>query len=59
MERLLFITWDGPQVSYLEGLFFPILKGLKPRYEIHVVQFTWGEAGHLEKMKALFESNGM
>ena len=24
MKRFLFITWDGPQTSYMEGLFIPI-----------------------------------
>ncbi len=24
MKNLLFITWDGPQTSYMEGLFMPI-----------------------------------
>ncbi len=23
-KNLLFITWDGPQTSYMEGLFMPI-----------------------------------
>ena len=23
-KNLLFITWDGPQTSYMEGLFIPI-----------------------------------
>lgn len=43
MRRLLFITWDGPQVHYLEGLFLPILQGLREEYAVHVVQFTWGD----------------
>lgn len=41
--RVLFVTWDGPQSSYLEGLFFPILCRLRQHgYEFHVLQFTWG-----------------
>lgn len=46
--RLLFITWDGPQVSYLEGLFAPIFQGLRQLgVETSVLQFRWGsfEAG--------------
>lgn len=27
--RLLFVTWDGPQVNYLETLFAPIFSGLR------------------------------
>ena len=42
-RRVLFVTWDGPQVSYLEGLFLPIFKALAERgYLFHVLQFTWG-----------------
>lgn len=45
MTRLLFVTWDGPQVSYLEGLFLPIFTGLRKHgYEFGVLQFTWGDA---------------
>ena len=43
--KVLFITWDGPQVSYLEGLFLPIFDGLRPRgIEVAVLQFGWGAA---------------
>lgn len=41
--RLLFVTWDGPQVSYVEGLFAPILAGLASRgVRSHILQFRWG-----------------
>ena len=42
-KKILFITWDGPQTSYMEGLFMPILSTVqdKSNYEIHVVQFIW------------------
>src|SRR5690242_15594261 len=42
--RVLFVTWDGPQVSYLESLFVPIferLSGLGVHFD--VLQFRWGE----------------
>lgn len=44
MTKLLFITWDGPQTSYLEGLFYPILDGIQKdtNIQIHVLQFSWG-----------------
>jgi glycosyltransferase involved in cell wall biosynthesis len=44
MKKVLFITWDGPQTSYMEGLFMPILSEVQNRapYAIHVIQFTWG-----------------
>lgn len=40
-HRLLYVTWDGPDVSYLEGLFLPILERISG-FEIKTVQFTWG-----------------
>lgn len=43
--NILFVTWDGPQVTYLEGLFGPILQGLaREGYKFHVLQFTWADA---------------
>lgn len=44
MKNVLFITWDGPQTSYMEGLFMPILSEVQKKadYRIHVIQFTWG-----------------
>lgn len=45
-RRILFVTWDGPQVRYLEGLFVPIFAGLKAHgHEVFVLQFTWGPEG--------------
>ncbi len=43
MKNLLFITWDGPKTSYMEGLFMPILNQVQTqsKYGIHIVQFTW------------------
>ena len=35
------------------------MNGLKARYEIHVIQFTWGEAARLDQARTLFESNGL
>lgn len=42
--KLLFLTWDGPEQNYLESLFFPLLDRVsKGDFEIHVLQFTWGD----------------
>jgi len=42
--NILFVTWDGPQVSYLESLFLPIFQRLaKHGITFHVLQFTWGD----------------
>jgi len=45
-KKVLFVTWDGPQTSYMEGLFLPIYHEIQSQsdYEFHVVQFTWGDA---------------
>lgn len=59
MKKLLFITWDGPQVSYLEGLFYPILEGLQEEYAVHVIQFTWGDRALSDRTGELFRSSGM
>jgi glycosyltransferase involved in cell wall biosynthesis len=46
VKRILFITWDGPQVTYLRGLFLPIFAALRAHgYEFCILQFTWGPAG--------------
>lgn len=43
-KRILFITWDGPQTSYLESLFLPIFAALQAQGDtFHVLQFTWGD----------------
>lgn len=46
MKNILFITWDGPQTSYMEGLFMPIFQEIAKRgnYQFHVIQFTWADA---------------
>jgi glycosyltransferase involved in cell wall biosynthesis len=43
MKEVLFITWDGPQTNYMEGLFMPILSRvqLQSDYIFHIIQFTW------------------
>src|ERR1700744_1426284 len=57
MKKLLFVSWDGPQGNYMEGLFFPILYGLKDQCDIHVVHFTWGEAP--THVRALLQAAGI
>jgi len=48
--KVLFVTWDGPQVSYLEGLFLPIFRRLADHgWEFHVLQFTWGDEQSLQQ----------
>lgn len=51
--RVLFLTWDGPQQSYLESLFFPIFAGLRPRgIDVRVLQLTWGNPEQLAAVHA-------
>lgn len=49
--RILFIAWDGPQVSYLESLFLPIFAGLKAHgYHFDILQFRWGDRRQEEEV---------
>ena len=43
MRNILFITWDGAQTTYMEGLFLPIFNEIQKenRYQFHIIQFTW------------------
>ena len=51
--KLLFITWDGPQVHYMEGLFFPIFNEIQKRYPVdfHILQFIWNNREGIERTK--------
>src|SRR5690606_13055127 len=52
--RVLFVTWDGPQVAYLEALFLPIFGRLaKCGFCFRVIQFTWGDDEHVSRTKAI------
>lgn len=54
MNQYLFISWDGPQVSYLEALFLPIFEGLAQHgHKFHVLQFTWGDPQRIAATEAL------
>lgn len=47
--KILFVTWDGPQVSYLESLFLPIFAGLADHgVRVDILQFRWGSAEQAE-----------
>src|SRR5690606_21523792 len=60
MSRVLFITWDGPQTSYLEGLFLPIFKRLAEYgHLMHVLQYTWADADRIERIKTVCEAAGI
>ena len=45
MSHALFVTWDGPETAYLEGLFFPLFAAMAALgTRVDVLQFTWGDA---------------
>lgn len=60
ISRVLFITWDGPQTSYMTGLFLPILAGLSHcGHSLYVLQFTWGPDDKVAETKRACESQGI
>lgn len=57
MKKVLFVTWDGPQVSYLQGLFLPIFRLLEYYgWAFHVLQFTWGDRENVERNRIACET---
>lgn len=61
MKNLLFITWDGPQTSYMEGLFMPIFQEIAKQgaYQFHVIQFTWADAQKIAHTHAAANQMGI
>lgn len=58
--KVLFITWDGPQVTYLESLFLPIFARLATHgVQFHVLQFTWADAQRIELTRQACEQLGI
>ncbi len=56
---MLFVTWDGPQVSYLESLFLPFFRGLQAHgIDFDILQFRWGTSEQEEAVKAACEEAG-
>lgn len=60
-RNLLFITWDGPQTSYMEGLFLPIFQEMakKEDFQFHVIQFTWANAEKKTAVKKVAQEAGI
>lgn len=54
-SSILFISWDGPQTSYMEGLFLPIFNEIskKSDYKFYVIQFTWADQHKTESVKKI------
>lgn len=58
--RVLFVTWDGPQVQYLENLYLPIFAGLARRgFDFDVLQFSWGGADVATRARQACERYGV
>ena len=59
--KILFVTWDGPQLNYLESLFLPIFLKLRSfGYTFHNMQFTWEVKGEAQKPRFSFNvENGI
>ncbi|MFD2203174.1 hypothetical protein [Shivajiella indica] len=59
--KVLFVSWDGPEVTYLENLFAPIFYKLKERYgyEFHIIQFTSTNKKKIKQRKEDLESRGI
>ena len=59
-KNVLFVTWDGPQVNYLESLFAPIFEKLKAQgFQFHVVQFTWAESEQIARSYNICKERGI
>lgn len=59
-QRVLFVAWDGPGLTYLETLFVPIFARLSERgYAFDVLQFRWGEQGEEESARAACRAAGI
>jgi len=58
--RVLFLTWDGPQQTYLQSLFFPIFAGLRPAgIDVHVLQLTWATPASLAAVQEAARAAGI
>lgn len=58
--RVLFVTWDGPQVTYMESLFLPIFVQLaEVGISFQVLHFTWGDLERLALTRNSCEKFGI
>lgn len=60
-KNILFITWDGPQTSYMEGLFMPIFQEITKTngMKFHVLQFTWADQKKINETQKVAEKMGI
>lgn len=58
--KILYISWDGPYVSYLDGLFLPILARLKASgFEFHILHFSWAEEQAIGRIRNACHAAGV
>jgi len=60
-KKVLFVTWDGSEVTYLENLFSPIFLMLQKKYgyEFHIIQFTSSSKEKIKQRKKALENRGL
>lgn len=60
-KNILFITWDGPQTSYMEGLFMPIFQVIAKKNDVkfHVLQFTWADNKKINHTREVAQKMGI
>lgn len=60
-RRILFVCWDSPSVTYLEGLFVPIFARLAANhpFEFHVIQFSWAGEARIQELTRFCQSQGI
>lgn len=53
------MTWDGPQVNYLESLFLPIFVQLSRKgFYFQILQFSWGDSARIALARQACEQAG-
>jgi len=57
--RVLFITWDAPELTYLQSLFLPIFSELRRSgVTVDILQFRWGDQALTQQVKRTCEEAG-
>lgn len=61
MKQILFISWDGAETNYMEGLFLPIFDVIQKNsdFRFHVIQFSWSEPYKISKIESTAVSMGI
>ena len=58
--RLLFISWDAPNVNYVDSLFLPAFARLKDHgVHVDILQFRWGDRAGRDRLAADCAARGI